>query len=133
MWHDQALVTVGNALTFANDSSAPYATVWYQNTSANNDEFTNGFVIRAGTYTLKVMGQISSGNGKLDCYIDNVNLGTTLDWYNASLTEGQVKTISSVVISDGYHTFKGKVNGKNASSSGYNIALAKYWLSPSSF
>lgn len=133
MWHDQSVKTVGNAFTSSRDTNAPYNTVVYQNTSANGDTWTNGFVIKAGTYALKLMGSTGTGNGKLDCYIDNVNLGTTLDWYASPAVKGSILTISNVVLTDGYHTFKGVVNGKNASSSGYDIILTKIWLEPAAY
>ncbi len=129
MWHDESIVTAGAALNKAFDGNQ---TIYYQDTAADSDEFTNGFYCVAGTYSINFLGQIGTGNGKLDIYVDNVLQGT-VDFYNGTLVQSTIKTLSSLTFTSGYHTFKGKVNGKNGSSSGYTIALTKIYLLPASY
>lgn len=133
MWHDQSIKTVGNAFTTVIDAAQPYGYVTYQSAAANNDEWTNGFMIRAGTYTIKILGTTDADRGKLDVYIDGVSVSTANDFYSASTTRNVIKSISSITVTDGYHTFKGKVNGKNGSSSGYLMPLTKIWFEPSAY
>ena len=130
MWHDQSIITVGNALTTAIDIGQRHSYVMYQNAAANGDTWKNGFLVQAGTYSLNFLSTKDADRGSLDVYIDDVLAGT-IDFYAGSLTKNQTSTISSLTITDGYHTLKGVVNGKNASSSGYIIALTKIYLLPS--
>ena len=132
MWHDASLVTAGNALLRQHSTSDNYFTDSLQNTSANGDTFTHSFFVEAATYTLSVLGVTASGHGKIDWYVDNVLQGAGgQDWYSGSVVRNVVQTQSVTVIGDGYHVLKGVVNGKNASSAGYNIILTTFWLTPS--
>lgn len=133
MWHDQSVKTVGNAFTYSMDASQKYGFVVYQNAAANGDTWTNGFSVAAGTYTFNILNSTDSNRGKMDFFVDNVQIGTIQDFYSAALTQNVVKTIASISVTDGYHTFKGVVNGKNASSSDYIVALTKIWLTPSAY
>lgn len=133
MWHDQSVKTAGNAFTTSIDTQHAYNHVVHQSAAANGDTWTNGFVCQAGTYTFNFLCTTDADRGKLDVFVDNVQIGTILDFYAASTTRNVVKTIASIAVTAGYHTLKGVVNGKNASSSGYTIALTKIWLTPSAY
>lgn len=132
MWHDQSAIAVGNALTYAVGSTVRYGYVAYQNAAQDSDEWTNGFACQAGTYTLKLLSTTDNNRGKLDVYIDNTLQGT-INFYSSSLTENVEKSLSSITLSAGYHTLKGKVNGSDSDSGGYLIALSKIWLVPASY
>lgn len=132
MWHDEALVTVGNALQ-SDYVAIRYGSQSYQNTPANGNTFTQSFMLRAGTYTFSVLGGTANNEAKVDWYIDNVLAISAQDWYSVGTVSNVVKAVGSIVVSgDGFHTLKGVVNGKNGSSSDYYLPLTKYWFTPSS-
>lgn len=51
MWHDEATVISGEALSIIWSQSYPYTVLSYQNPPADGDSFSNSFFIKAGTYT----------------------------------------------------------------------------------
>lgn len=131
LWHDEAIVTVGNALLNALNVSQIYALYVFQSTAALNDAFTQSFWLAAGTYTFSALGVTSTTAGQIDWYIDGVKVVTLQDWYVASPAFNVVKTATVTVIGDGWHQLKGIVSAKNVSSGGYNLNLTKYWFRPS--
>jgi len=133
MWHDEATVLTGNALTTAVTSTQAYNLYVYQNTDADGDTFTHGFMVAEGTYTLSILGITRTHSGRVDWYIDDVLIASAQDWYAASAVLNTVKTVSGITISEGgWHVLKGVINGKNGSSSGYSLHLTKYWLKQAS-
>ncbi len=133
MWHDEATVTTGNALTTAAASTQLYNGWAFQSASANGDTFTHGFMVAEGTYTLYILGRHHTSAGRVDWYIDDVLIASAQDWYAGSTAPNITKTVSSITISEGgWHVLKGTINGKNASSSGYDMYLTKYWLKQAS-
>lgn len=131
LWHDEATVTAGNALAVTIDAAQIGNYFARQSASANGDTFTQSVFLRAGTYTFSVEGQTNSANGLIDWSLDGTNFATGQDWYSASVTKNVVKTASVTIANDGYHTLQGKLNGKNASSTGFNMDLTKYWFKQS--
>jgi hypothetical protein len=125
LWHETSLVTAGNAITSPIDCLQRYCTYSYQSAAADGDTFTQGFVLAAGTYTFRVLGSTYTLDAKIDWYIDNVAFATGQDWYTSTLDYNVVKTVSSVVITAGYHTLKGVVNGRNASAADYRIVITR--------
>ena len=133
MWHEESTVVAGNALARTIQTSAAYNYVMSQNTPAINDEFTNSFVVGEGTYTLYLLGATGASDGQVDWYVDDVLVASAQDWYSASPTYNQQKTVADVVIAEGgYHVLRGIVAGKNASSSNYRLLLTKMWLAQAS-
>lgn len=131
MWHDESLFIAGGAVTRNSISlTHPYTTRTFTTTPAVDDEFTNSFSVASGTYTLSQLGVSGTNRGIITWFIDGVSQGTT-DWYNATLVEGVVKTLSVTVVGDGYHKISGKLATKNASSTDYFAVLTKFWLAPS--
>ncbi len=55
MWHDEMKVTNGNAKVITHDTAQNYNTWTDQSTSANGDQFTNGFILKAGTYNFNLI------------------------------------------------------------------------------
>lgn len=132
MWHDESLVTVGNAITRFHETSQNYGQYAAQTAAANGDTFTQSFLLAAGTYTLVIHGVTNTTFAKIDWYIDDTLVLSGQDWY-ASLAWNVVKTQASITVSgNGRHVLKGVVNGKNGSSSSYNIALTKIVFVPAS-
>ena len=134
MWHDEALVTSGSALTLQIDTAQAYATDTINATPSNGDTFTQSFMLSSGSYTFTVLGISANNRGKLDWYIDNTLVVSGQDWYSVNPTRNVLKTASVTVIGNGRHVLKGVINGKNGSAvySYYLISLTKYWFTPSS-
>jgi hypothetical protein len=103
---------------------------WNESSHANADSFTLGVFLAAGSYTMSVLGLAYTSRGKLDWYIDDVAVVTGQDWYDAGLTANVTKTATVAVATDGMHTLKGIVNGKNAESTDYYYVLTKIWFRP---
>ena len=134
LWQDQATVILGNGFARNLDSNQPYGYVVQQTASADSDEWNNGFVSRFGTYTMKLLVLTANSCGLLDIYIDDVLVSSGLDFYTVGTVEAATLQVSDVVITtNGYHTLKGKVNGKNVLSSGYDIPITKIWFVPVSY
>jgi len=131
IWHDQAIVTAGNALLRVHDTAQNYGTYSVQNTPANGDTYTHSFLLAGGSYTLASFGVTYSSSGKVDVYVDNVLQNSGEDWYSGATAYNTVKTQSITVVGDGYHVLKVVVNGKNASSSNYNHGISKFEIYPS--
>jgi hypothetical protein len=133
MWHDQSVVTLGNAFTTTDDTSCRYNWYRFQDTAAILDTWTNGFTCRAGTYTFNALVVKDTSHGILTAQVDSaVTLGT-VDLYAASTQRNQILTISSCVLTEGYHKFTGITVSKNASSSGYKLPITKMWFTPASY
>lgn len=131
LWHGESLVTTGNGIAMVTATSQLYNLGAAQNPAADADEFTQSFILAAGTYTLRILGQSGPGKGKIDWYLDGQLIATGQDWYAASDTHNVIKSVSNVQIAEGgRHVLTGTVNGKNGSSSGYQIWLTKMWLVP---
>lgn len=134
MWHDQSSVISGASLASVNNTSQRYNTVTTQSAALDGDSWGNGCELKAGTYTISFLSLTNSNRGKLDVWVDNVvSDAVGIDFYSAGLTNDVIKTATITIKSDGYHRFKFIVNGKNASSSSYYIALTKIWLTPSAY
>jgi len=133
LWHHQALVTVGNALTRVFDTNEYQNLYTYQNVAANGDTFTNAFYLRAGTYTFAVMGLVNTNLGKVDWTLDGTAISGAQgqDWYAAALAYNITKSTANVVVTgNGYHKLQGKINGQNPSSTGYGLRLTQYSFMP---
>lgn len=130
-WHGESVVTVGNPLSFSQNTNQFGNGAWAQSPAANGNTFTQSFWIRAGTYTFAVLGITNVNKGKIDWYIDNTLVVSGQDWYSASSVANVIKTASVTIATDGYHTLKGVVNGRNASASDWQILISEMWLRPS--
>ena len=129
MWHDESEKVSGNDIISVTDTAQRYNTLSYQNPSANGDVFTNQFYLEKGTYTLYVLGRTTPESGKIQWSIDDVNIGSEQDWYDAVGSPNVIKTITSINITvSGQHTLKSTVTGKHVASSGYDIKLTKIWI-----
>ncbi len=133
MWHDEATVTNGNALLGQPlqtlNTGQHYALRSFQNVPATGDAFSHSFFLKAGTYIFSVLGVTSSGSGQADWAVDGNSIVSNQEWYSAGTVKNVVQTDSPVnIITDGYHKLTGVVNSKNGSSSGFGLALTKYWF-----
>jgi len=129
MWHEEATVTVGNPIVATVSTGMLYNGLWVQTAAADGDTFTNTCMLDSGTYTLYVLGNTRNVCGMVDWYVNNVLEGSGQDWYSAASSPNVVKTVGSIVIATpGRYVVKGVVNGKNGSSTDYQLRLVKYWL-----
>jgi hypothetical protein len=133
MWHNHATITVGAGTLTPAANTNQYFNMYTQIiAAANGNAFTQSFLLKAGTYTLSVLGFPNTDSGKLDWYIDDVLVASAQDWYDAGgTTYNVIKTASVTVVGSGRHVLKGVVNGKHASSTDYRVRLTSYWLAPS--
>lgn len=93
-------------------------------TPADGDELSFTTLLRAGTYTISEIGVKNTTRAKLDWYMDGSTFTTGQDWYAASATQNTVFTQTGVTVTgSGEHTVKCKVNGRNASASGWLMSL----------
>lgn len=127
MWMDEAIFSAAPTQTIS--TSQPYT--YYMQQLNNGDSFTHAFYLRAGTYTMYLLGITANSCGKLDTTIDGIAALTAIDYYSAGTTFNVTKSGSITVNFDGWHVLKGTTNGKNGSSSNYSIPITKIWLSPS--
>ena len=133
MWHDEATVLTGNAFTHQLDTSAFYRGFSLQNPGANGDSFSHQFFVKAGTYTLYILGITGLNVAKIDWYIDNVLVASGQDWYTLPTVYNVIKTVAALILTDGEHVLKGVVNGRNAANTtGFNIDFTAYWLKQAS-
>ena len=131
LWHDDALILSGNTLTQTTETNQFFNGYAYQSAAANGDTFTHSCYLQSGTYDLNILGITNNGCGIVDWYLDGTLIQASQDWYSASTTYNVVKTVASVSVgASGYHVLKGVINGKNGSSSGYQLRLTGYWLQP---
>jgi hypothetical protein len=126
LWHNTSLVTAGNALAGVSAPSQYYYWAWLQNVSADADSFTQSFVCASGTYDVYILCRKTANSGKVDWTLDGVSIDTAMDFYNAATLNNQILTIADVSISTpGRHKLQATVNGKNASSGGYDVQITK--------
>jgi hypothetical protein len=128
----EGLVTSGSCELSASLSVATTLTFTFytvtQGSTANGDELTFTRLLKAGTYTFVVYGFSANNRGKLDWYMDGSTFITGQEWYTA-VGGLQTRNLEGmVIVGDGLHTIKCKVNGKHASSSNYVIALSYFSL-----
>lgn len=94
-------------------------------THANGDAFELTAFLGAGNYTLKMLVVKSSAYGKLDVAVDGSNIATGLDFYNAGELDSTHISASVTILTDGAHTIRFTVNGKNGSSSDFYILITR--------
>lgn len=128
MRHFQARVQSGGSfvVSYANqDMGAPRTR---QTGSSPGDNWTQEFVLQAGTYTFGARCYKDSSSGIMDIEIDGAAIGS-IDLYGAGADD--TEEIANVEIGDnGLHTLSVSVDTQNASSSGYRAWLYVYWLAP---
>jgi hypothetical protein len=133
LFHEASTVTAGNAISVTVDAAQAYGHYTAQSASANADAFTQSIYLRAGTYTVTWLGETTANSGMIDWLLDGVTSITTgQDWYSAATTRNVSKTATVTISTDGYHTIKGTVNGKNGSSGDYEIRLTAIWFKQAS-
>ena len=96
---------------------------------ANGDSWEMHFVCASGIYNLRIVGSTNINAPKLDVFIDGV-LQANIDWYSNPAVFNVTKSIFTGTLASGMHTLTCTVNGKNASSVGFALAINYYLLNP---
>ena len=130
IWPNTDRVVAGNAISGSGPDGTSYArfSYWAQAAAAINDERSNSFFLRAGTYTFRLRGLTTNAAGIATIYIDGVSQGT-IDMYAAAAASG-AGTLSITVVGDGYHKLNIKMASKNGSSSNYSLFAECYDIYP---
>lgn len=128
-WPRRAIVlcrwntAITGALTQIHDATQDFGYM-VQTDNTDGSEWSNGFLLRPGTYTMSVLGMTQGNFGKIDFYIDDVAVVTGQDWYSAGTVQNVSKTATVQITGPSpYHVLRGKTNGKNASSSAFFTLL----------
>lgn len=101
---------------------------FFNSSGADLDNITYNVYLAAGTYTLRLLGAQYTSSGIVDIDIDAAEVGS-VDQYASSNTPNHIYTVTNISIAaSGAHTIKVRVDGKNASSSGYRAALGAICL-----
>ena len=133
MFHDEAtVVTGGPNVTIVTATTHPHNILPFLSGGAINEEFSNSFFVKAGTYTLYVLGQTWNNRGILDWYVDGSLVLSGQDWYSVGAVVNVLKSGSLGALTDGYHVLTAKAASKNASSSAYFAVLTTYWVKQAS-
>lgn len=141
MSHDESSVQTGNALvrSTASASSAILQMNAYQSPGGASDVFYNSCVLRADSYNFYVLGATTSNSGILQWSyaVNGVSSWTTFissqDWYSSGTTWNQIKSGTFTLSAGGRINFRGTINGRNGSSSGYYAYLTKFWVEPQTY
>jgi hypothetical protein len=126
-FHDQSTVTTGNALAFTASASYVHGFVSYQNPPAINNSFKFKKSLKAGTYTLKLLGSVGNVYGILSLSINGVLQFTDWSLYSTSNTNNVVLSKTVTITSDGRQEFIFTVASKNVASSNYFASITKFW------
>lgn len=96
----------------------------YSTTANDGDNITYKCYLAAGTYTLKSLFIHGANAGIIDIDIDGTEV-TSFDTYNAGTLYNRLEMQTNIVIStSGLKTITVRVDGKNASSTGYEIMFS---------
>ncbi len=99
---------------------------YYQNGGVDGDELNYEIFLAAGTYTFRFMGMEHDTRGIFDLTIDGIVKGS-IDTYNSSFGENYIASITgATVATSGVADVNVKINGKNASSSGYYLSITSF-------
>jgi hypothetical protein len=121
----------GDLFDYVTTSSASGGAYVKADTNAPSDDLQFMLPVKqTGTYTVKVGVRKLDTRGIFQFSLDGVNVGSQQDGYASSLTYEEL-TLGQVTIDEaGYKRFKFYVNGKHASSGGYDMAFDYIKLVP---
>jgi len=126
MWHDEALITVGNAIVVNIDANQRYGIYSYQGSSGSGDTFTQPVMLTSGSFVFYALALTGPGRGLGTWALDGTTIGT-VDLYDPGGAYNVVKSFSFNFSTSGRHVLSCTIS-KNASSSGYAYPLTKYWI-----
>jgi hypothetical protein len=128
-WHRDSLVTVGGALGVFAGQTTLFGYIAVQTGAADGDEFTTGFFVRAGTYTMRISGRTQSSAGIADWRIDGVLVAAGDDWHSGVQVNSVSHDFAVTIATDGWHELRGRVNGQAPGSTGFQLPLTVFsWI-----
>jgi hypothetical protein len=101
---------------WASSSTYSYYTMWYNTSNGDGDNLSFKVFLAKGTYILRLVTIKDTNRGILDFDLDGVEIAS-FDLYGAF--NNVILGAGFVVAESGLKTLKARVDGKNASSSGY--------------
>ena len=118
----------GTNMGMATTTSSSQRFMYYAiNSTANcndGDRYMCNMILEPGTYQFILLGITNSSSGIVDLYVDGVLVGSGIDLYSASTAYNVNSIVNNVsVIGNGYHLIEWVVNGKNGSSSDYQVGI----------
>jgi hypothetical protein len=120
-WWGHGKRLIGNDFFRGRTTTTRFNYFAYQSPAGDSDEVLIEFLLKAGMYRIEITGQRQSNAAIIEFFLNDVSLGQ-LDLYaasNAEVTSGYSVTLATA----GYHRFRTKVVGKNASSSSWFAPL----------
>ena len=110
-------------------SSSPLFYFAFQNPHALDDEIEISFPLKSGSYILDVFQLRQTNSGIIQMHFNGTQLGGNIDKYNSSIAS-LISRFNVSVPNSGLQTFRSKVIGRNAASSGFANQIAAIVLSP---
>jgi hypothetical protein len=118
-------VTAGT-WTLSRDENYHYDQVMNSN-GADSEEIVYKIWLPKGNTTFYIYLKKGTNGGILEVLLDTTSQGT-IDCYNGSATYNNRESVSLTVSEAGQYDLKLKCNGKNASSSGYQLSLGYFFI-----
>lgn len=122
---------VGAAAQVVSDASMSGGAWVHLAADGTGDSFE--FVTRmmpAGSYRVKLEVKAYNNRGQHTVHVDGTQVGGTFDQYAASTTYKTIDCGIATLTTSDLHTVKLTVNGKNASSSGYQLSVSRIYFEP---
>ena len=131
LFHDEALVTVGNPIVRVINAASRFTHYAYQNAAADGDSWTQSAVLAPGSYNIHGYGSTSATSGQLTMTIDAFECLSQWDLYSAGLTHNVHLFSATVTLTQmKRYTITGTVDGKNALSTDYRIFMTYMTIVP---
>jgi len=128
LWHKNSTIVSGNAVAMTLSASQPYQFYSYQFTAAAADSFEQTFVLRAGTYTLRVLCVAGSNRGVMKWTLDGVDVVTGQNHHAAAADVFNTIFNNTVTVTyTGTHTLRGTVTSAGSGGNHY-IAITNIEL-----
>lgn len=118
---ESCIAVQGTKANIIFDSGSNYRHFEYSSTHAQNDNFSNGVLLRAGTYSIDFYTYEDANRGVVSLLIDGASVGT-VDCYNATPAFA-ILTLNNIAITSGYHKVEFKVATTNHTD--YYMAFEK--------
>ncbi|MBW4085078.1 hypothetical protein [Paenibacillus sp. S150] len=123
--------TSGDPFTYLNDTGASGGRLVKLDTNAAGDDMQfNVNITQTGTYSIKVGVKKYSTRGKFQLSVDGVNVGGQQDLYAAGNVYEELAIGTYTFQTTGNKRIKFYVNGKNPSSTGYDLSVDYIRLIP---
>ena len=114
-------------------NSSQFYNGYYQSGGADGEELAYYLPLENRQYSLYLVGLRSTDNGKIDFYLDGVVSTAGIDTFGGASFNYSYGPFNFTPAFNGEHKIGLKVNGKNASSSGYRMRLTYAMIKPTTY